>query len=55
MEALLKLMTTELSILYHSEVIRGFIVGYVVATFVYGFLETSRTHRIKSHPPKPKK
>ncbi len=49
MEGLLRLMAIELSILYHSEVIRGFLVGYIVATLVYGFLETSKRHRAEVH------
>ena len=49
MEALLRLMSIELAILFHSEVIRGFLVGYVVATLVYGFLETSKRHRQEFH------
>lgn len=48
-EGLFKLMAIELSILYNSEVIRGFLVGYIVATLVYGFLETSKRHREQVH------
>lgn len=48
-QGLLKLMAIEISILYHSEVIRGFLVGYIVATLVYGFLETSKRHREEFH------
>lgn len=44
-EAVLKLMQIELGLLFHSSVMRGFLAGYIVATLVYGFLETSRRHR----------
>lgn len=44
-EAILKLMQIELGLLFHSSVMRGFLAGYMVATLVYGFLETSRRHR----------
>lgn len=44
-EALLKLMQIELSLLFYSSVMRGFLAGFVVATLIYGFLETSRRHR----------
>jgi len=48
-EALFKLMTVELSVLFNSEVIRGFLVGYVVATFIYGLIESNQKHQEKIH------
>ena len=44
-EALFKLVKIELSLLVQSSVMKGFLAGYVVATLVYAFLETSRRHR----------
>lgn len=44
-EAVLKLMQIELSLLFQSSVMRGFLAGYIVATLIYAFLETSRRHR----------
>lgn len=46
-EAILKLMQIELSLLFHSSVMRGFLAGYIVATLIYGFIETSRRHHAR--------
>ncbi|MFH1712159.1 MAG: hypothetical protein ABH846_02900 [Patescibacteria group bacterium] len=47
--ALAKLMVIELSVLFNSEVIRGFLVGYVVATLIYGFIESNQRHQERMH------
>lgn len=44
-EAILKLMQIELSLLFQSAVMRGFLAGFIVSTLIFGFLETSRRHR----------
>ncbi|MFH1632359.1 MAG: hypothetical protein ABIA47_05095 [bacterium] len=43
-EALMKLMATELSVLISSPLIQGFIIGYVVATLIYGFVYSRNRH-----------
>lgn len=44
-EAMLKLMQLELALVFQSSVMRGFLAGYIVATLIYGFLETSKRHQ----------
>jgi len=56
-EGILKLVQIELGLIFHSTLLRGFLAGYLVASLVYGFLETSRRHRerVCSHPDHSKK
>lgn len=36
--AVSKLTTSELSVLYHSPLIKGFAAGYLISTLIYGFI-----------------
>jgi hypothetical protein len=44
-EGLFVLMRIELAFIFESEVLRGFLGGYIVATLIYGFIITSNRHR----------
>lgn len=42
LSALIKLLGVELTVLFYSPMIRGFLAGYLVASLVYGFFATGR-------------
>jgi len=43
--ALFALVRIEAAVLYYSPMIRGFVIGYVVASLVYGFIVSGERRR----------